>query len=81
MARSFQELRKLTKKELIEEYDKIATSTRAGLSFLADEIQRRENQETNDRIVKLTAQMKNLTIAITFLTIVNLIVLILDKIS
>ena len=79
MAKSFQELRKTSKQELIKEYDKKATYTRAGLSFLADEIQRRENQEANDRIVKLTAQMRNLTIAITFLTIVNVVVLILDK--
>ena len=80
MANSFQKLRELSKEDLIKRYDQKAKSTSAGLSFLADEIQRRESQELNEEIVKLTAQMRNLTIAITFLTIVNVIVLIVDKV-
>jgi hypothetical protein len=78
MAKSFQKLRELSNEELINQYDQKAVSTSIGLNFLANEIQRRENKETNKEIVRLTALMKNLTIAITFLTIVNVLILLID---
>ncbi len=74
MAASYEELRKFTKEQLIQEYDKLAKSTQIGLSFLREEITRRDAEE---QIV----QMIRMTTVITVFTIINVIAVIISLIK
>jgi hypothetical protein len=72
---TYKDLHKLTKEELEAKYDQVAKNTTAGLSFYREELARREAEEQNQRMLKMTQQMKNLTIAITILTVINVVVI------
>ncbi len=71
MTHSYREFRELTKDELVREYDRLATSTQPGLSFIREELARREFEEQNQRMLKMTHQMRVMTIVITVLTFLN----------
>ena len=71
MAHSYRELRELTTDELVREYDRVAGSTLLGLSFIREELARREFEEQNQRMLKMTHQMRVMTLVITVLTVLN----------
>lgn len=77
MAETYAKLRKLTDEELICKYDELAKRTQVGLNFLLDELARREAKKQHQRILKLTKQMRNLTIVIAILTAVNVAVVLI----
>jgi len=77
MAHLYGELRALSIEQLKEEYDRLAPSTQAGLSFIREEIARRELDEYNKRIESMTHHIKVMTVIITILTAVNVVAVLL----
>ena len=75
---TYKELHALTVEELEAEYDRLAKNTDAGLEFYREELARREAAEQNNRMVKMTQQMRNMTIAITVMTVANIIAVIIQ---
>jgi hypothetical protein len=72
-ASTYAELKALSTEELVRIYDATAKSTEIGLAFLREEIVRRENAEQTAAISRMTKQMRNLTIVITVLTVINVV--------
>ena len=72
-ATKYAELRALSTDELVRIYDGTAQNTEVGLGFLREEIARRENEKQTNAISRMTEQMRNMTIAITALTVINVI--------
>ncbi|MBI2470241.1 MAG: hypothetical protein HYV59_03240 [Planctomycetes bacterium] len=75
---TYKELHALTVEELEAEYDRLAKNTNVGLEFYREELARREAAEQNNRMVKMTQQMRNMTIAITVMTVANIIAVIIQ---
>jgi hypothetical protein len=74
MAQSFEDLRKLSKEEVIELYNRAAgLDVHPGLAFFRDELAHREVDEQNQRLIKMTKGIWWMTFAITLATIVNVI--------
>ena len=71
---TYSELRKLPEAELIKKYDETAPSTQIGLNFLREELARREAERQQEGMSRMTRQMRDMTIVITVLTIVNALV-------
>ncbi len=69
MADPFHEMQKKSLDELIQIYDQTARTTGIGLNFIREEIARRETAAQNERMIAFTRQMRNMTIAITGLTV------------
>jgi hypothetical protein len=69
----YSELQTLSDAQLIASYDRAAENTVVGTSFFLDELVRRANQREVERVRELTGQMRNMTIAIVVLTVVNVI--------
>ncbi len=65
MASTYEDLRKKSLEDLKQEYDKLAKNTVIGLSFIHEEIVRREQN-------KITREMKILTYVIAFLAIAQI---------
>ena len=68
---SYDEFKKRSIEDLKETYDRIAKTTSPGLSFYRDEIARREAELMNKQMLSMTRHMRNMTIAISILTFVN----------
>ncbi|MEK7384333.1 MAG: hypothetical protein AAB262_13745 [Elusimicrobiota bacterium] len=66
-----EELAKLTEEDLVRRYNVAAENTVVGTGFYRDEIVRRGQQRQNDQMLAFTKQMRDLTIWIAILTIVN----------
>jgi len=71
MAESYGTLRKMSDEHLIAKYDSVAQATQVGLNFIRDELARRDALRTQEQMVSLARQMRNLTIVIGVLTLVN----------
>lgn len=71
--KTYQELRKLSKDQLIQEYDNKAVHTEPGLDFYKEEIARRDAEEQTKQMMRINNQMRIMTIIITILTIINVI--------
>jgi hypothetical protein len=71
MAFKYQQLEELTIDQLKQAYDLSANNTVVGLGFYREEIARREADALNTRLSALTHQMRNMTIVIVALTIIN----------
>ena len=69
MALSFSEQRRVSRDELIREYDRLAEHAVPGVAFIRDELFRRDLVEQNDRMEKMTGQMARLTKVIVWLTV------------
>lgn len=76
MTYSYAQLGALSKDQLIQEYDRLAGSTTLGLSFIREELWRRDIQEQNGRIERMTNCIRLMTLAMTVLTFVNVIPLV-----
>jgi hypothetical protein len=72
-ATTYAKLRALSTAQLVQLYDDTSKDTVVGLDSLREEIFRREAAEQTVVISKMTRQMRDLTIVITLLTIVNIV--------
>lgn len=71
MAPSVAELRKLSDSEIEKRYNDLAKSTVVGTAFYLEELHRREADRREAAMIRMTAVMMWLTIAVTVLTVVN----------
>ena len=71
MAQSYTELRSTSTEELVRTYDEIAAHTQLGLDFYREEIARRDAAKETARIIEMTQHMRNLTVVVTVLTLLN----------
>ena len=71
MSHSYQALRGLPDDALIHEYNREASSVQANLSMIGAELQRRELDRQNTRMIGYAHQVRDLTIVITVLTVIN----------
>ena len=71
---SYEKLRSMSEEDLIEMYDRVAPATVLPVTFLRDELARREMEKQQENMLALTKQMRNLTIVIAVLTVINVIV-------
>lgn len=76
MSHALEELRSMSKEELIQRHDAAATHTSVGVSYYLDELARRDAAEQTERIVRLndemaasSKQVERLTRVLTALTI------------
>lgn len=69
--RPYSELKSLSKEELIKIYDNHTKNTVVGSQHYLDEIERRERGEENKIMMDMTRQMRNMTIGILILTVLN----------
>lgn len=72
-AKKFDELSRMSREDLVDYYDATTPSVVVGLDFIRQEIARRDAQAANEAMMAMTRQMRNMTGAITLLTIVNVI--------
>lgn len=72
-ATTYAKLRELSTADLIRLYDTTAVNTEVGLGFLREEIALREAEVQGARIVGMTKHMRDLTIVIAVLTVVNVL--------
>jgi hypothetical protein len=70
---SYDEFRGRSIEDLKKSYDRIAKTTSPGLSFYREEIARRESELLNHQMLSMTKHMRNMTIAISILTLVNVV--------
>jgi len=80
MSYSLEQLRTCSKSELIDAHDRLAKSTSVGISYYLDEISRRDAQEVNDSMLKLTKSMHHYTMAMTVMTFVMLVATVVNVI-
>jgi hypothetical protein len=73
VAQSYQDLRKLSKEEVIELYNRTAPNVQLGLAFFRDELAHREVDEQNQRLIKMTRGIWVMTFVITLATILNVV--------
>jgi hypothetical protein len=73
-------LEKLTDNDLVDRYNAAAKHTVVGTGFYREELLRRLQQRQNDQILAFTKQMRNMTIAITFLTVLNVVLVVIPMI-
>lgn len=67
------ELEALSDQDLIDRYNAAANNTVVGTGFYREEITRRQNAEQTRKVLDLTKNMHHMTIAITVLTIINVV--------
>lgn len=73
MALKYEQLERLSLRDLKRAYDLSTENTVVGVSFYREEIARREADELNKRLSALTAQMRNMTFVIVVLTVINIV--------
>lgn len=71
---SYSELRQMSGDELVARYDALAANTQVGISFIRDELWRREVARQADRMEELTRRIYWFTVVVTLATIVNVFV-------
>jgi len=77
-AKKYGELKNLSKEELIDIYDAKTKNTVVGTRHYLEEIERRVRHEENRRMVRMTRQMRNMTIGILVLTVLNVFFILLS---
>lgn len=76
--KTYEELHATSEAELVQAYDDLSAHTQVGLNFIRDEIARRYSERQTAEVVAMTRTMRNLTWAITGLTIVNVLLITLS---
>jgi signal transduction histidine kinase len=66
------QLASLSDQDLVDRYDAAAQTTVVGTGFYLDELNRRAQARQSAAILDLTRQVRNLTVIITLLTIINI---------
>jgi hypothetical protein len=80
-AKVYAELRALSMQELVELYDAYTKNTVVGLSFIREEIARREAETQTAEIIRLTRVMKWLTVAIAVMTAISMVLVAVATLS
>jgi len=70
---AYEELEAMSLEELKNTYDRLSRTTVKGLGFYREEIARRESKEMEKQMQAMTRQVRNMTIAILALTVVNVV--------
>jgi hypothetical protein len=78
MSYKLAELQGMPMEQLIREHDEQAKTTIMGVNYYLDEIRRRQAKEQGDRIERLTVWLAGLTVAITVLTLVSTVAVVLS---
>jgi signal transduction histidine kinase len=73
MIPSHEELDKLSDQDIIDRYNAAAHNTVVGTGFYRDEYIRRQAEKQAQQMLGINKNMQRMTIAITILTIVNVI--------
>ncbi len=73
MAKKYDDLRSMTKSELVELYDGHTQNTVVGLDWIRREIERREAEEQTAELMRLSRRMDRLTIINVALAAASLI--------
>jgi hypothetical protein len=71
MIPTYEQLGSLSDQDLIDGYNAAAQTTVVGTGFYLDELNRRAQARQSATILDLTRQVRNLTVIITLLTIIN----------
>jgi sugar phosphate isomerase/epimerase len=77
MAFSLAELRRLSDEDLAKRHDEIAAHSPEGTWTIRDELSRREARRLEERMVRLTEQMRLWTVMVAVLTLVNVIIFVI----
>ena len=80
MSFGFAELQKKTDANLVEEHDKIAKSTSAGVTYYLDELSRRHQNKQTEGMLSYTKSIYYFTLVVTIATIVNVVATIINVI-
>jgi len=80
MAHSIAELKTLSEEDLVKEHDKIAAHSPEGTWTIRDELARRESRRLEERMVRLTEQMRRWTIVVAGLTLVNVVIFVVSPV-
>ncbi|EON91939.1 hypothetical protein MARLIPOL_09956 [Marinobacter lipolyticus SM19] len=70
---AYEELEAMSLEELKKTYDRLSRTTAKGLGFYREEIARREAKAMEQQMQAMTRQVRNMTIAILLLTVVNFV--------
>ncbi|EOX1767270.1 hypothetical protein ACPDME_003489 [Vibrio cholerae] len=73
MIPTYEELKGLSREEIIERYNQIGKHTVVGTQFYLDELIRRQNEEQTNAMLKINKRMQYMTVLITILTIANVV--------
>ena len=71
---TYDKLKKLSWLELLMMYDNMTERSSVELNFYRDEINRRDAAIINSEMMDMTKHIKVMTIAITLMTVINLVV-------
>jgi hypothetical protein len=71
MIPTHEQLGALSDQDLVDRYDAAAQTTVVGTGFYLDELNRRAEAKRSVAILDLTRQVRNLTVVITVLTLIN----------
>ena len=71
MIPTYEQLVSLSDQDLVDGYNTAAERTVVGTGFYLDELNRRAQSRQSAAILDLTRQVRNLTVIITILTIIN----------
>jgi len=77
VAQSYEDLRRFSKEEVVELYNRAAPNVQLGLAFYRDELAHREVEEQNQRIIKMTRGIWVMTLVITVTANVNVVLFVL----
>lgn len=78
IAFKYEQLEKLTLEQLKQAYDVTANNTVVGLDFYRQEISRRETELLNSRLLVFTKQMRDMTLVVVALTVINIILVVIS---
>jgi len=77
----YEQMQKATDEELIGHYNREAAHTVPGLSFLRDELARRDSARREERLLKYTREIRSLTVTVAAATIVALAIAVAALVS
>ena len=73
MSELLKELRALPDEVLIQKHDALAQNTITGTAHYLTELARRDLERQTEAVLKYTEQVRNFTLLVTLLTVVNVI--------
>ena len=78
---AYEQLRNSTDDELIGHYNREAAHAIPGLSFLRDELARRDSARREERLLRYTKEIRSLTVAVAAATIIALAIAVAALVS
>ena len=78
MAETIEQLRSMSREELIEHHDRHAQHTVVGTGHYLAELARRDTDEQTKTMIRLTAAITRLTYVIAALTLISVVAVLVD---